>query len=178
VVATKNRINTPFRRDRDDLQATKFKTWRTVELGPKFQTTAQFRVLCREQFHISHDANDILYKAMFFRSLVKRRVKLVLVGSSDLGLTANSHHTVREACDVAKPLGFKLCSAEVGLQLRLQYPDQERPERCYIGMEPIMDSRGERRLFAVEHTHEGICLSTIIEDDMSWNRRAFWVFER
>ncbi len=55
-------------------------------------------------------------------------------------------------------LGLDLCPPEVGPQLRLQYDDQPRGERVFIGMRPIISSDGEPRLFVVEHGQEGLSL--------------------
>lgn len=51
----------------------------------------------------------------------------------------------------AQRLGLKLCPAEVGPQLALQYSDQPSGERLYVAMKPIPASDGEPRIFVVAH---------------------------
>ncbi len=55
-------------------------------------------------------------------------------------------------------LGLKLCPAETGPQLRLQYTDQPKGECLYIAMQPIPASDRKPRIFVVCHNDKGLAL--------------------
>ncbi|MBI4090684.1 MAG: hypothetical protein HY422_01545, partial [Candidatus Komeilibacteria bacterium] len=59
-----------------------------------------------------------------------------------------------------RELGYELCPAEVGPQLRLQYQDQPLNEWLVIAMEAISVSDGNLLVFYVKHLVVGQWLGT------------------
>ena len=75
--------------------------------------------------------------------------------------------------------GLKLCHAEVGPQLRLQYPDQPHGESLIIAMESITDLEGTLSVFCVAHDEKGRLLSGAYGDPEGfWKRGKTFVFAR
>ena len=76
-----------------------------------------------------------------------------------------------------RQMGLELCPPDLGPCLRTDYPDQPRGERLYIAMKPIATSDGEPRIFIVEHTAEGLSLSTApARHDDHWSPDDLFVF--
>jgi len=129
----------------------KFTIFKTICLGiPRLRTADNFRdSLDANEFNIDEGTDDILGKPQFTIAAKEVRLDLVVVSVAELGF--EDRGAPREQIYTRiRELGLKLCPAEAGPQLRLQYPDQPRHEWLVIAMEPIIDSCGAFRLFSVE----------------------------
>jgi hypothetical protein len=120
------------------------------KLGTGIKTKDDFIKALEGQGNKIHDwSKDLMSQLGFTETITEKQTeqKLIILTVKVLGFTGSA--TVKEIFDRAKELGLKLCPAETGPQLRLQYPEQPTGERCIIGMEPILDSDGRPRLFSV-----------------------------
>ena len=128
--------------------ASTFNLWRTIKLGTGLMTADDFRRALKAAGHgIGDWANYILGQRAFTASTKETEVDLVMVSVSELGFPNGA--TRQEIYQKAQELGLMLCPAEVGPQLRLQYPDQPLDQGFLIGMEPIADSDGYPGVFRV-----------------------------
>ncbi len=120
-------------------------------------------------------ANDILGKPVFKTATEEIEVDLVVISVGELGFKDGAK---RENIYVrAKELGLQLCPNEVGPQLRLQYKNQPNGEWLVIAMEPIADSVGHLRLFAVAHDDDGQWFDSCDgHPDSVWNAHSRFVF--
>jgi hypothetical protein len=144
-----------------------FTVWKTVKLGTGLRTAADFRrALEQNGYDITARANDILGNPAFMPSKTGMEVDLVLTTVNELGFdqdlieggwSTGRGAYYRDIIAKALTLGYQLCPAEVGPQLRLQHPDQRLRERLHIGMEPII-SHGGPDIFVVNHS----------ESQLSW----------
>jgi len=92
-------------------------------------------------------ASSILNKTKLSKS--KQSLDLVVLTVKELGFPQGAQ--LKDIYEAAKNQGLDLCPAEVGPQLRVQYPDQPSGEWLVIAMEPIKDSDGVLGLFFVKH---------------------------
>src|SRR3989344_2723824 len=154
-----------------------FKPWRTLKLGTGLQTANNFRQdLKKSGNKISDWANDILGRPAFKAASEETEVDLYILTTAEL-TGEKDGGTTAEVFAGAKRLGFEKGPAEVGPQLRIQYPDQPMNERLLIGMEPITDSDGFLYVFCVERDGYGQWLYTDCGSAGSvWNGNDRWVF--
>jgi len=124
-----------------------FGVWRTVALGTH-SGSEEYRVsLQNAGFRLSGWAQDVLGRKGFVVSAEVRKLPLVKVSVSDLGLTRGAAY--RDICDAARRHDLALCPPEVGPALRLAYGDQALDEILRIGMVPVEDSAGGKGIFAL-----------------------------
>ena len=135
---------------------TEWPIWRTLTIGGKTQKQLR-EELKRGGFRISDWASDIMSKPAFTPLTEPREVKLVRVKVEDLGFTEMPMATQLYAR--AKERGLKLCPAEVGPHLRLNFKDQPNNDWFWIAMEPITASDGVPGVFAVELGSGGLWLN-------------------
>lgn len=156
----------------------KFKTWMTLSLGTGPKTADDFRrALKKGGHHISDWANNILGKPAFIVAKKKTEVELIRVTVADLGFESGA--TRQDIYERAMKLGFALCPAEVGPQLRLQYKDQPMNEWLLVAMEPITDSDGSLNVFNVARNEDGSWLiSNYGKPDDFWLGDNMWAFVR
>ena len=156
-----------------------FPVWRTIKIGTGLKTADDFRrALTSAGFRIGTWANDILGQPAFTAAAAESTLGLVVASVADLGF--NHGATLKEIYARAKELGLELCPAEVGPQLRLQYPDQPRGEWLFIAMEPIAGSGGYPTVFGVEHDDDGRWLNGVFYGvpDCFWYGNDRFVFVR
>ncbi|MEA1929787.1 MAG: hypothetical protein U9M92_02845 [Patescibacteria group bacterium] len=155
-----------------------FKVWKTITLGIGPKTVADFRkALKKSGCNIGTWGNDILGQPAFTVAPEKTEVDLVNVSVAELGFKDGA--TREKIYKRAMELGLKLCPAEVGPQLRLQYLDQPQGEWLLIGMEPITGSGGDPRVFVVEHDVVERWLGGNVGDPARvWFSAHRWVFLR
>jgi hypothetical protein len=154
-------------------------TSRTLRLGTGIRDANGFRAaLEKAQFYIGDLASDLLDKPVFTVSREAKEVELVIVSVADLGFKKAG--TRKDIYARATELGLVLCPAEVGPQLRLQYPEQAKGEWLFIGMEPIEISAHDSRIFEVErrNNNEPWLGSENGDSNHSWNATDQWVFLR
>lgn len=149
--------------------------WKTIRLGTGLKTAGQFRSAIKQMdIKIGNWAIDILNQPAFTVSDKEREVDLVNVSVADLGFGAAYR---RDIIAKALEIGLELCPAEVGPQLRLQYPDQPKDDGLVIGMEPITDSEHYLRVFGVERDGVGRWLRGAFGDPGSvWEAEVRFVF--
>ena len=155
-----------------------FPTWKTIKLGTGPQTADDFRKVIRAAgMKIRDWANDILGKPAFTASETGQEVDSVVVTPKELGFRGDAPY--KDICGKAIELGFELCPAEFGPQLRLQHPDQPKDEWLTVAMKPITSSGGPLFVFVVGHNGAGLWLSVNFggPDDV-WNADVRFVFVR
>ena len=138
------------------VSTTEFKVWKTIKLGTGLINANGFRKAIEDAgMRIGDQANNILGKKEFTVFKEPTEVNLVVLTVAELGFPKGAK--LKGIYQAAKKRGLELCSAEVGPQLRIQYPDQPMGEWIVIviGMEPIATSVGSLRLFIVGHYGTG-----------------------
>ena len=134
--------------------------WRSVKLGtgPK-DGPAFITILDGDRRYVHTDpARNMLSGSNFqVSSEGEREVDLVRARTVDLGYP-NGASTVK-IFGQAQRVGWQLCPAELGPQLRLQYGgDQPVSESLHIAMASI-ETDGKSRIFCVDHEINGLWLS-------------------
>jgi len=155
-----------------------FKVFKTIKLGTGLKTADDFRkALKGNRCVVSDRANDILGKPAFTAATEEIEVDLVKATVGELGFKSGARRD--QIYDRARELGFKLCSPEVGPQLRLQYKDQLDDEQILIGMEPIPHSDDYSHVFIVERPDSELRLDVhCVNPGAVWISDARWVFVR
>lgn len=114
---------------------------REFETNPTINSPqAAEKALKQNNIYFTGWAKDILKKTIFNKE--PQHYNLVGFTVEQLGFPNGA--TTEKIYNKAKQLGLKLCSAEVGPQLRLQYQGKQW---IYIAMEPIVDRDGNRGVF-------------------------------
>src|SRR5262249_40079080 len=125
-------------------------------------------------------AGEIIGRPAFILSKTKSDLDLVVLTPIDLGLAGESV-TVAAVYARAELLGFGLCPAEVGPQLRLQYLDQPVRDALHIAMRPIVRYTGEPTAFTIMNGGAGLLLVGTdgnLDLDVSPTRRFVFVRPR
>jgi len=161
-----------------------FSVWKTVKLGTGCKTADDFRLeLGKAECKIDDFANDIMDSPGFMVATNETEINLVIVSLPKLGFLKGGLDN-KDVYERALKLGLRLCPAEVGPQLRLQYKNQPVGESLRIAMEPIFDNECDLGLFVVEHISAnkndptGLWLSTcydFLPEDYSFEEIR-WVF--
>lgn len=153
--------------------------WKTIKLGTGLKTADDFRKALEDNgFDISYNADDFLGKTAFTVAAEETTIDLVKVTEAELGLK-KAPTSFDQIYEYAKKLELKLCPFEVGLQLRLQYPDQPIGGASFrVGMEPIVDSDGRQHTFIEESDGLGIRLDANWSDFSLWTGWEEWVFRK
>jgi hypothetical protein len=150
-----------------------FAIWKTVTLGINKSTAAYRKALKANGYHIGDYADQILNKVKVSETEIQ--VDLVVKTVAELGFKDGARRDAIYARAIE--FGLELCLAEVGLALRLQYPDQPYREWLRIAMEPVTDSDGYLLVFGVDHGFDGRGLdSDYARPDYFWNTDCRWVF--
>ncbi|OGY90598.1 MAG: hypothetical protein A3B30_00110 [Candidatus Komeilibacteria bacterium RIFCSPLOWO2_01_FULL_52_15] len=143
-----------------------FPTWKTIKLGTHKDALALESALKDADFQILDWANDIMGKPAFTLASEETSIDLVTATVAELGFTRSSGYNA--ICGRIRELGYELCPAEVGPQLRFQYKDQPLGKLLVIAMEAIassldaiFDPRAVLNVFYVEHNDGGQGLSTL-----------------
>jgi len=151
------------------------KIFRTVEIGTCQNVEFLRRALEESDAWVGRCARDILNRAKLSKS--RQSLGLVVLSVRELGFPRGAQ--LQDIYRAADSQGLGLCPAEVGPQLRLQYPDQPNGELLEIAMEPIRDSVGGLNLFSVRRFDEGRWLSSIGgRPDRFWDADRRFVFVR
>jgi len=124
-----------------------FRTWKTITLGTHPTMDALRGALEAAGNRVMGGrVNEMLSKTPLSRKEVS--VDLVVVPIEDLGFTKATRYDDILKCAVKR--GLDKCPAEVGPQLRLQYPNQPHGDVLFIAMDPILAFNGDLRIFMVE----------------------------
>lgn len=140
------------------VEQSQFKVWKTIKLGTGLKTWEDFRTaLTNAGYCYPLWTEDMIKQPAFTVATKETTVDLVVVSVAELGF--KNRATRKSIYARAQELGLELAPAEVGLQLRLQYPDQPMYELLIIGMKPIIaPSNGGLRAFYVYRDYEGRCI--------------------
>jgi hypothetical protein len=132
-------------------------TWKTIEVGSFPDSLALRNALDAAGCSTGDQAEEILARPTFTVVSRKMKIDLVAVTPAELGFDGD---TVSLAAIYvrASQLGFRPVPAEVGPQLRLQYPDQPVGEFLTVGMEPIKTWSGEPVVLSVANGGAGLIL--------------------
>lgn len=129
--------------------------WKSIDLGT-FADKAKLQEALRDgAFHLSECAKAMLALPDFKLESRRYRCELYALSLRQLGIT--SGEKLGRIYQRAFRMGFALCPAEIGPQLRLQYPRQPKFEFLRIAMAPIEQYRTEE-IFGVGHTENGMSL--------------------
>ena len=152
--------------------------WKTIRLGTGLKSVDDFyKALKDGKFRFSDWASDILKKPAFKVADEETEIDLVKVTVAELGFKDGARRD--QIGKRAEELGLELCPAEVGPQLRLQYPDQPNGEWISVAIKPILDSDGRPRVFYVVCDDFGLRLDSRWRyPDYVWNAGHQWVFCR
>jgi hypothetical protein len=119
------------------------KIFKTLTLGLHKSPKDYRKALESAGFRIGDYANQILKKISVAKA--KTEVDLVLVTVAELGFKDGARRAAIYARAIE--LGLELCPSEVGPVLRLATKDSPW---ILVGMEPIIDSDGDLRVFIVD----------------------------
>lgn len=156
-----------------------FPVFKTIEVGIGPKTADEFRATIKGVgCKIGDCADDIFGKPAFTVASIEADVDLVVLTTTQL--TGNSGGgTTDEVFAGAARLGLDKCAPDDGPQLRRQYLDQPLSEWLRMGMDPIANSDGYRRVFSVGRSDDGLWLSASCAcPGIHWNGDLLWVFRR
>ena len=153
------------------------KVWKTITFGRFANTFALRNALDAAGCGIGDLAEQILARPAFAMNPAED-VDLVVVSAAELGTPTET--SLVDVYARAQERGLALAPAEVGPQLRLQYPDQPIGEFLHVGMNPINTWSGEPVIFALvnrgsrasPHRHREQCQRKNISDDPLFVRPA------
>lgn len=150
--------------------------WKTIKIGTGIKNGKGFcSELEKKDFRIGDWARDMLGQKAFTVATAEEDVDLVRLSVADLGFKEGARYDA--ICARAIEMGLELCPAEVGPQLRLQYPDQPRDEWFLIAMEAIRGSGGSLSVFLVGHGGGGRWLDSYYGGpDSFWCAGSQFVF--
>lgn len=158
----------------NSVPAVPFPVWKTIKLGTHRSVDALQRAVSKGN-RISNWAYDLMEKISVFDKLTEiglYRATVAEIGFPDGAKFADIRAKLHE-------LGFTDCPAEVGPQLRRQYPDQPLGEWARIMMDPITDSYGYLKVFHVGHFDNGRWLySSYAYPEDFYDGHKVWVFAR
>ena len=118
-----------------DAQKQGWKVWKTIKLGTGLRAATDFLVALKQAGNVvGQEADYILTHPTFTVSEVETEVGLVVISVKDLGFERAGYKEIYNQID---KLGLGCCPAEVGPQLRLQYPGQPAGEDLLIAMSPV-----------------------------------------
>ena len=127
----------------------RFPLWKVIELG-SMSTNELKEALRDSKFGTDRIASEIMDRVHI--SGAGTRIELVKVSLEELLL---GNDPIREQIyDSAREWGLNLVPAEVGPQLRLQYPDQPDGEEVFLGMVPMCARDGNDYIFLLDRDGE------------------------
>jgi hypothetical protein len=131
--------------------------WRKITFGTLKGVNAYREALEAASIKIGDDADEILGRPAFPYSKMKTDLELAVVSVAELGIdpgTASLSNVYKRASQV----GLELCSAEVGLQLRLDYRDQPLGDALHVAMPPVATYDGGLKILALMNIGSGLAL--------------------
>lgn len=152
--------------------------WKTITVGTYRSPLALHDALVAQGVHVGGLAGQMLRLPAFTLTAAPAHLDLSLIPIGELvpGSDRASFAAIHARAIAA---GFDLCPAEVGPQLRLQYPEQRIGEYLSIGMEPLPTADGSDACFVVGNGGAGLVIvgRTVGPDSMAASRSRF-VFAR
>jgi hypothetical protein len=142
--------------------AKSFAVWKTIKIGTGHLRSGHdfIAAITEKGMEVRHFAELTILSSQFKIAEKEAMVNLVAISVLDLGFDKVDSSrgikggTGRQIYARAKELGLQLCPAEVGPQLRLQYPEQSGREWLVVAMNAIIDPFNLPWLFRVEHDIE------------------------
>ena len=130
-----------------------FPLFKKVKIGTHKNVDLLREDIRKAGFYIDHTALDILKETPLSDSI--EVLNLVIVSVEELGFTGEDEPNDIIEAGIHKGLG--LCSAEVGPQLRLQYPEQPCGYWVAVAMKPIPSTEdiGWEYIFRLGHNASG-----------------------
>lgn len=126
-----------------DLNATAdIPVWKSITVGNHESGGALRSALNAAHCRVGDLAKEVLDGRELMVRKSRTEVDLAVVSAADLGSGAEGMSRA-EIYRRAAQLGLGLCSAEVALQLRLQYANQPLGEFLQIAMEPVLTKNGD-----------------------------------
>ena len=116
------------------------KIWKTVKLGVPLEVNDK-------EPRLSECSLEVIQNPAYRIASEPTEVDLVRMSVKDCGFKDGVCY--KRICARIQELGLKLCPAEVGPQLRLQYPDQPQHELILIAMEAIYHVNGSPEIFGI-----------------------------
>ncbi len=143
--------------------------WKTIRLGTYKSAGELKTALLSAGYRV--DArwdNDVLNKVTVATEPIE--VELVRATAAELGFPDGA--TLKQIYAAGLKRGWQLCPAEVGPQLRLQYPDQPKGKWNLIAMEPI----------PIAETNGGCLMVFGLARDRAWtfsgyDRGGLWLYD-
>jgi hypothetical protein len=139
------------------LAATDAPNWKTINIGTHESVGMLRDTLRRQRCRIGPIVAEILDHPNFDISRSRERVQLAALSVTELGFQGKAV-SLEEIYARAIKLGYELCAAEIGPQLRLQYMNQPLGEFLHIAMQPVLTQRGRPVILAVANGGEGLLL--------------------
>lgn len=138
------------------------KGWKTLKLGTGLRTEIDWRVaLVDSGYHIREEVKVFLGYDIFVASIAPNEIETVLCVATAAQLTGRLNGgTTEEMFAGIKQCGGERCPAEVGPQLRLQYPSQPPDEILFIAMDPMSCHFSPYR--------SGFCLGRTMDNWVRW----------
>lgn len=153
----------------------KFPVWKTIKLGTHKSADALRRAIENRGLNNTHFGDRMLEKT----PLAESETEVDLYKATVKELTGKDSASQSEVDEAIRAGGYHLCPAEVGPQLRLQYPDQPHGEFIHVAMEPITifwceASQDITLVYHVWHERGGIWLHGELVPH--WNGDSAFVF--
>lgn len=137
------------------------RVWRKTKLGVINNVEAYRNALQKAAIKVGDAADEILGRPGFPYAHTPVVQELILISAAELIPQAH-FASLSEIYKRARELGFELCPAEVGPQLRLDYRDQPRGDVLHIAMAPLATYQRELKILAVAN-FDGT-LSLVVSD--------------
>lgn len=131
--------------------------WKTIALGTRDSAGALRQALAAARCGVGDLAGEILDRPAFAVSERRTELDLAILSVAGLGIEEEAA-SLAEIYGRAARLGYALCPAEVGPQLRLQYRDQPVGEFLRIAMEPVSTPSEDFAAFVVGNGGAGLIL--------------------
>jgi len=169
-------IITPVKNSGKKVQGIKpaWPTWKTIHLGTHKSAKDLRQALVDDEYiRVTPEGDDLLKQVKVASKPTE--VDIVVVTVAELGFPNGANRA--QIYKKALSLGLRLCPAEVGPQLRLQYMDQPIWEYIIVGMEPMTFFDGRLWVFGVVNGPIGRGLYSY--DGFAsrfWSGRYRWVF--
>jgi len=152
-----------------------FPIWRSAHIGTPLSSDELRRTLTGAGVRIADWANDILGKVETAEPLT--HLGLVLATSLELGYLQRA--TLQQIDTNALSFGLQHYLPGVGLLLSLGYPPGLKDMSVIIGMEPVADSGGNSRVFAIGHDgfHPWL-FAYSAHPSRLWDKNTYWAFQK
>jgi len=128
--------------------------WKNIKIGTFVDVNELKEAIYRMKDFISMGAKELMYSPDFKMSKDECEIRLIKKSVKDFGFRKVGT-SLNEILKAAEAMGYKLCPAEAGPQLRWQYIDQLSGEKIHMAMKPIENSAGIPCLFSLLRYGDG-----------------------